>query len=88
MFGGINFDDIFGGLNFGFGGGNPFEGFFHRRRAGPAQGANIEVESNVPLARVASGGEVQAHLTRPATCPACQGSGRLTHSRRDDKRTF
>jgi molecular chaperone DnaJ len=75
LFGGINFEDIFGGLNFGFGGGNPFEGFFHRRRSGPAHGANIEVEVNVPLARVASGGEVQVHLTRPATCLACHGTG-------------
>lgn len=75
LFGGINFDDIFGGLNFGFGGGNPFEGFFHRHRAGPAHGANIEVEVHVPLARVASGGEVKVQLTRPAPCTACHGSG-------------
>ena len=75
LFGGINFEDIFGGLNFDFGGGHPFEGFFHRRRSGPAHGANIEVEVNVPLARVASGGEVQVQLTRPATCPDCHGTG-------------
>ena len=75
LFGGINFDDIFSGLNFGFGSGNPFEGFFHRRRAGPAHGADIEVEVHVPLARVASGGEVQVQLTRPAPCTACHGSG-------------
>lgn len=75
LFGGINFDDIFGGLNFDFGGANPFAGFFHRRPAGPARGGNIEVEVNVPLARVASGGEVQVQLTRPATCTACHGTG-------------
>lgn len=75
LFGGINFEDIFGGLNFDFAGANPFEGFFRHRRAGPARGANIEVEVLVPLERVASGGEQAVHLTRPVTCPACRGSG-------------
>lgn len=76
LFSGINFDDIFGGLNFdfGFGGGSPFEGFFHRRR-GPERGANIEVELNIPLERVASGGEEKVRLKRPATCSACHGTG-------------
>lgn len=78
LFGGINFEDIFGGLGFdlgGFGGG-PFEGFFHRRRpAGPAHGANIEVELTIPLERVASGGEETVHLDRPVTCHACHGTG-------------
>lgn len=75
LFGGIDFEDIFGGLNFGLGGGRPFESFFHRRRAGPARGANIEVELTVPLKRVVSGGEAQVRLTRPAPCPACHGTG-------------
>ncbi|MBK5206353.1 MAG: DnaJ domain-containing protein [Polaromonas sp.] len=75
LFSGINFEDIFGGLNFDFGGGSPFEGFFHRRRSGPARGANIEVDVLVPLERVVSGGEEEVRLTRPATCPACHGTG-------------
>ncbi len=75
LFGGINFEDIFGGLNFDFGGARPFAGFFHRRRSGPAHGANIEVEVNVPLVQVASGGEVQVHLTRPTSCTSCRGTG-------------
>jgi len=75
LFGGIDFEDIFGGLNFGFGEGSPFESFFHRRHAGPARGANIEVELTVPLERVVSGGEAQVRLTRPAPCPACHGTG-------------
>ena len=100
LFGGINFDDIFGGLNFDFGGG-PFEGFFHRRRAGPARGANIEVELSIPLERVASGGEEKVRLSRPSsctacrgtgaeggatkTCEACKGTGRITRSSRKEK---
>lgn len=102
LFGGINFEDIFGGLDFDFGAGSPFESFFHRRRTGPARGANIEVDVFVPLERVASGGEEEVRLTRLAACPACHGTGqeggavppkceactgtgRITHSRRDDK---
>jgi molecular chaperone DnaJ len=102
LFGGINFEDIFGGLNFDFGGGSPFEGFFHRRRAGPQRGANIEVELFVTLERIARGGEEKVRLAHPTTCPACRGtgaeggaeplkckmcggSGRLTHSRREEK---
>lgn len=75
LFGGINFEDIFAGLNFDFGGGSPFEGFFHRRRTGPARGTNIEVDLFVPLERVASGGEEEVRLTRPVACPACHGTG-------------
>ena len=75
LFGGINFEDIFGGLNFDFGLGSPFESFFHRRRSGPARGANIEVDVFVSLERVASGGEEEIRLTRPASCPACHGTG-------------
>jgi molecular chaperone DnaJ len=75
LFGGINFDDIFGGLHAGFGAGSPFEGFFHRHRAGPARGPNIEVELLIPLERVASGGEEKLGLGRPAACQACHGTG-------------
>ena len=76
LFSGINFEDIFGGLNFDFGGGNPFEEFFrNRRHAGPTRGANIEVELTIPLERVASGGEENIHLGRPAPCRACHGTG-------------
>ncbi len=75
LFGGIDFEDIFGGLNFDFGGGSPFEGLFRRRRTGPPRGANIEVDLFIPLERVASGGEEQVRLGRPAPCTACRGTG-------------
>lgn len=100
LFSGINFDDLFGDLNFGFGIGNPFEAFFHRRRAGPAHGANIDVDLFVTIERVATGGEEAVWLSRPVTCqachgigskdgtapkkcPACGGTGHITHSRRE-----
>lgn len=79
LFSGINFEDILGGLgfdfDFGLGLGSPFEGFFRRRRAGPARGANIEVDLEVPLERVVTGGGEEIRLNRPATCPACHGTG-------------
>ena len=74
LFAGINFDDIFGGLNFNFGGGL-FDTFFRRRASGPQRGENIEVELEVPLERVLRGGEEKLRYTRPATCPTCHGSG-------------
>jgi molecular chaperone DnaJ len=73
IYSGINFDDIFGGFNFGMG--NPFEAFFHRHRAGPVHGANIEVDLYVSLERVASGGEERIQLALPTTCTACHGVG-------------
>lgn len=76
LFGGINFEDIFAGFAPGldFGGGSLFERLF-RRRAGPRPGANIEVALEIPLERVMSGGEEEVRISRPATCPSCQGSG-------------
>ncbi len=74
LFGGIDFESIFGGPEFGLGGGL-FERFFGRRRAGPPRGADIEVEAGVPLEKIASGGEETIRYGRVATCAACKGSG-------------
>ncbi len=75
LYGGINFEDIFSGLGFNFGGGSLFDGFFHHRRSGPSPGANIRLDLPVSLERVAKGGEEQVRLTRPAACQACHGTG-------------
>lgn len=75
LFSGIDFEDIFGGFDFGLGGGGLFERFFGRRRpAGPPRGANVEVDLNVPLSRILTGGEEEIRYTRPQICPACHGS--------------
>ncbi len=75
----VDFDDLFGGLNFDFGGpgfgGGLFERFFGRRRAGPPRGANIEVELRIPLERIATGGDETVRYARPVACDACHGSG-------------
>lgn len=72
LFGGLNFD--FGGLHRGFGDGL-FDGFFGRRHRGPPRGENVEVELRVPLARVLTGGEEKLRYPRIAPCAACGGSG-------------
>jgi molecular chaperone DnaJ len=75
----VDFGDLFGGLNFDFGGlglgGGLFDRFFGREHRGPAQGANIEVDLTIPLERVAEGGEEPLHYRRVAVCSTCQGSG-------------
>jgi molecular chaperone DnaJ len=75
----VNFEDLFGGLNFDFGGlgfgGGLFDRFFGRRHVGPPRGENIEVSLDVPLAKVVSGGEETVRYSRPATCQACRGTG-------------
>jgi molecular chaperone DnaJ len=77
LFSGIDFEDIFGGLGFDFGGGGLFDRFFRRQRrpAGPPRGQDLEVELEVPLARVATGGEETVHFRHPAVCAPCHGSG-------------
>lgn len=70
----INFDDLFGGLNFDFGG-SPFASFFGQNRSRPQQGANIEASLTVSLERVASGGNETIQLSHPVICRACRGTG-------------
>jgi len=73
LFGGINFEDLFGDMGLGFGGGL-FERFFGRR-AGPRRGRDLEVVVRIPLERVVTGGEETVRLSRASECPACGGSG-------------
>lgn len=76
LFGGIDFGDIFGGAGFDFDlGGGLLDQFFHRRRHGPTRGANVEIDLNIPLQRVVSGGPEKVRFRRPATCSDCHGSG-------------
>lgn len=75
LFADIDFEDIFGGLHFGFGSGSPFDGFFRRQRVGPARGANIEVALELSLERIARGGEDEIRLARQTKCSACHGTG-------------
>ncbi len=73
LFGGIDFQDLFRGFGFDFGGG-PFD-MFSRRRHGPPQGDNIEVDIAIPLEKVASGGEETVRYGRYVPCERCHGQG-------------
>lgn len=73
LYGGIDFEDIFGGLGFGFGDGM-FNDLF-RRHVGPRHGANIMAEVTVPLKKILTGGKQIVRLAHPMTCAACGGSG-------------
>jgi len=79
LFRGVDFGDLFGGLGFDTGGrgigGSVFDRFFRRRPSGPPRGANIEVELDVPLTRIASGGEERVTYSRPVSCDSCRGTG-------------
>ena len=74
LIGGINFEDIFGGMGLDLGGPGLFDRMF-RRRTASRQGEDLEVTVAVPLERILTGGEETVHVGRPATCQACQGSG-------------
>lgn len=73
LFGGINLDDLFHGFGFDFGGG--LFDLFSRRRRGPPQGDNIEIDITVPLEKVASGGEARVQYPRYVSCERCHGHG-------------
>lgn len=76
LFGGIDFDEIFGGhaFGFGFGGGGSFGSFFGRQR-GPVRGENVEVALGIPLEKVVTGTDSLVRVPRRESCPDCNGSG-------------
>ncbi len=81
LYGGINFDEIFGsqGLS-GFGlGGDLFSRFFGEGalRSEPRirRGGNIQLAISIPLELVAAGGMEEVRFHRPKACATCQGTG-------------
>ncbi len=77
FFGGADFGDLFRDFGFDLGGGL-FDRLFGRqgrRRSGPTPGGDLEVALTIPLERVLTGGKETVRVSRPLTCPACQGSG-------------
>ena len=77
LFGGIDFGDIFADMGFGFdfGGNSIFDRFFSHRPAGPRRGQDLEVRLEIPLERIAHGGEELVHFKRVVSCPDCSGTG-------------
>lgn len=77
LFSGINFEDIFGDMGFGFdfGGGGLFDSFFRPQQRGPVKGRDIDVELSVSLDNINTGREQTITLKHPTTCSVCHGSG-------------
>jgi len=87
------FSDIFSDF-FGGGGGSPFG---RRQRGGPERGADLRTGVRLSLKEAAYGLKKEISLTHPGpcatcdgsgakngkrkTCPRCQGTGQITHSR-------
>ena len=81
----IDFGDLFRGQGFDFGTGHVgfAERFFSRRRRStrPPKGENIEVEMEVPLRMVLTGGEWEFGIKHPVICRTCGGSGEKPEAR-------
>lgn len=77
LYGGLDFEDILGGLGLGFGGPSFFDGLFGRRRraAGPPRGSDVEVVVPISLRRVLEGGMQPVRFRRAKPCAACNGGG-------------
>ena len=79
LFGGINFDEIFGGGDFGFDlggfGGGLFGSFFGRGGHSSSRGEDIRLQLVVPLQKIMTGGEEEVKINHPRVCPVCNGTG-------------
>lgn len=81
LYGGINFDEIFGTSGFGgFGLGSDlfsrvFGGGERRPEPRVIRGGNIHLTLAIPLERVAQGGTEKITFRRPKVCPSCRGNG-------------
>ncbi|HAZ12703.1 MAG: hypothetical protein A2X86_11100 [Bdellovibrionales bacterium GWA2_49_15] len=67
LFGGINFDEVFGVPL--------FENFFDRHRFHRKKGDDLEVVIEVPLAKIMAGGTEKIKVQRREPCESCHGSG-------------
>jgi molecular chaperone DnaJ len=73
--------NLFGGGDFF--GESIFDMFGGRRRRGPARGADLRVDVEIPLRDVVKGVEKEVAVNRRENCPACGGTG--AKSRKDLK---
>ncbi|BBI98538.1 molecular chaperone DnaJ [Ferrigenium kumadai] len=101
LFSGINFDDIFGGLNFDSGGGPFEGFFHRRRKGPEpganieaelfiplekvASGGEEKVRLGRPATCRACHGTGTEGGAAPKKCETCKGTGRITHSSRQEK---
>ena len=78
LFRNVDLGSLFGDLGFGFGPGGDsiFDRFFGRaKHEQSGRGQDIQVKLDVPLNRIAEGGEQVLRYTRPTQCNKCHGHG-------------
>ena len=77
LFGGLDLDDLFGDMGFGFGGGSIYDRLFggRRRASQPAHGQDLRVSVEVSLETINAGGKEEIHVSHPVTCETCHGYG-------------
>ncbi|MCS7116765.1 MAG: molecular chaperone DnaJ [Nitrososphaerota archaeon] len=77
IFRGVDFDEIFRDLGFGFGGFESiFDMFFGKGRShGPTPGRDLRYDLEVTLEEVVSGVTKEIQVPRTEVCKACHGSG-------------
>ncbi len=79
IFRGVNFDEIFRDLGFGFGGGldSIFDIFFGggRRARGPPRGEDLRYDLEISLEQAHSGLATEIEVPRRERCSECNGSG-------------
>lgn len=85
IFRGVNFDEIFRDIGFGFGGFDSiFETIFggsrggrfrQRQEYGPARGADLQYTYDITLEEAFTGTETEIQVPRTESCETCQGVG-------------
>jgi molecular chaperone DnaJ len=77
IFRGVNFDEIFRDIGFGFGGGfgSIFDTFFGGRRRGPQRGQDIRYDLEISLEQAYKGYNTEIEVPRTEKCSECNGSG-------------
>jgi len=78
IFRGVDFDEIFRDMGFGFGGFDSIFDVFFRgapRRRGPARGRDLRYDLEITLEEAAKGLSTQVEVPRTEVCEACRGTG-------------
>ncbi len=75
---GVDFDEIFRDMGFGFGGFDSIFDMFFRgapRRRGPTKGRDLRYDLEITLEEAAGGLSTQIEIPRRETCETCRGTG-------------
>lgn len=77
LFGDLDMGNLFGDMGFGFGGGSIFDRMFSggRRARQPSHGQDLQINIEVPLTLINSGGKHEIKVSHPVNCDACNGYG-------------